>query len=167
MIRQRMFLLLFFVGLAMLAGFCETAHGQTTGITPEQLQIQPPPFDVQTGVKRATLIIDGRFYQVRLGPAFVFTSSNGEIIMDIVATAPPPSPPAFQTFSQVMTANETTTLTFSAGPILVPSLRFYRNGILQTQGVDFDLTAGTGIITMRGNIKLKKDDVITAFWLLP
>lgn len=165
MLRQRMFLLLVFVGLAMLAGFCNPAHAQTTGITPAQLQIQSVPFDVQNGIKRATLVIDGRFYQVRLGPAFVFSSSGGEIIMDIVTSAP--AIPAFQTFSQVLTVDDITTLTFTAGPILVPSLRFHRNGILQTLGVDFDLNAGTGVITMRGNIKLKKDDVVTAFWLVP
>ena len=168
MIRQRMFLLLFFVGLAIMAGFCSPAYSQTTGITPEQLQIQPPPFDVQVGTKRATLIIDNRFYQIRLGPSFVFTlDGQGEIVMDITAPPPAPTTPVFQTFSQVLTANETTTLTFTAGPISVPSLRFYRNGILQTNGVDFDLTAGTGIVTMRAGVKLKKNDVITAFWLVP
>ena len=167
MIRQRMFLLMIFIGLAMMAGFCQPAGAQTTGITPEQLQIQSVPFDVQTGIRRATLIIGGRFYQVRLGPSFVFTASGGEIVMDIAATTPAPTTPTFQTFSQVLTADETSTLTFSAGPIVVSSLRFYRNGILQTQGVDFDLAAGTGTITMRGTARLRRDDVVTAFWLVP
>jgi len=165
MIRQRILLLLFLAGLLIAAAFFGKAQAQTTGITPQQLQIQPPPFDVQTGIKRATLIIDGRFYQVRLGAGFVFNSSGSEIVMDIVA--PAAAFPTFQTFSQVLTANDTATLTFTSGPLIPTSLRFYRNGILQTQGVDFDLAAGTGTITMRAGIQLRKDDVITAFWLVP
>ena len=144
------------MGLAALA---------QTGITPGQVKTETPPEDVTVGTKRATLIIDGKFYLLRLGPSFVFTLDNGELVMDVVQPTMP-APKVINRFYQVVTAATATSITLGvAGSQQVDpaTVRYFRNGLLQSE-TDFTLNAATGVLTLTAAYPARAGDIIVVYW---
>lgn len=165
MIRQRFWLLIFFLFVLLAFGVFE-AKAQT-GITPGQIRLAANPFSELTGAAYVNVIISGSFYRVRFGPEFVFALENGEAVVRPVISAPPAPKPVFETLSIPAALTPTSTLSLGAAGIDPKTIRYFRNGILQTENFDFAFDAGTGGLTLAVDSTVQTGDTVTIFWLKP
>ena len=165
MIRQRLWLLILFLFVLLAFGVFE-AKAQT-GIVPSQVRLSANPFSELTGAAYVNVIIGGSFYRVRFGPEFVFALENGEVVVRPVVAAPPAAKPVFETLSIPSAPSNSSTLSLGAAGIDPKTIRYFRNGILQTENFDFSFDPLTGGLTLAEGATIQAGDTVTVFWLKP
>lgn len=165
MIRHRLWLLIAFLFFLIIAGVFE-AKAQT-GIVPSQVRLSANPFAGLIEPARANIVIGNDFYRVRFGPEFVFALENGEVVLRVAVQTPAAPKPVFETLSIPSAPAPRSTLSLSTAGIDPKTIRYFRNGILQTENVDFSFDVNTGGITLAAGATIQTGDTVTVFWLKP